>query len=481
MAKSGTIQKSLVWSTGSELAVKLVVPISNMLLARLLTPDDFGVLAICNMVISFIDIFTDAGFGKYLVQHDFKNDEDLYKSSNVAFWTNLGLSVFLWILVIFNSDFIANSLGEPEYATVISIACIQLIFTSIVSIQLGLLRRKFEFKKIFVARIATALVPLIITVPLTIVTRSYWALIIGNISGSIINAIILMSLSSWKPQIFYSFSLLKKMFSFSFWSLCEALAHWLIFWVDTFIIGQMYSSYYLGLYKNSANMVMSLIGMVAASLSPVLLSVLSRMKDSKESYSVFLHIEKIVSYVLLPMGIGIYFYRDFAVSILFGKGWEEASDIIGAWVLMMVVSTIIYSFPAEAFKAKGIPKVLFFYQLSYLLFLIPLCVYTARLGFWTFVYARAWSILWQALMCVIFIKIFLNWSIRQFFSNLFFPSIASGIVTIMCVITTKYLPSTILVTIISILCIILVYFVSLYLMFRNDISKSIYVIKHQKL
>ena len=90
---SNKIQKSIGWSLFSEIAVKFVVPITNMILARVLTPDAFGVVAVCNMLISFVDLITDAGFGKYIVQHDFENDKDKENYINVSFWTNLGISV----------------------------------------------------------------------------------------------------------------------------------------------------------------------------------------------------------------------------------------------------------------------------------------------------------------------------------------------------------------------------------------------------
>jgi PST family polysaccharide transporter len=478
---SGTIQKSLIWSGGSEIAVKLIVPISNMILARILTPEDFGVLAVCNMVISFIDIITDAGFGKYLVQHDFRDDEEKDKCANVSFWSNLALSIVLWLLVVLNRVSIAELLGGKDYATVISVSCMQLVFTSVVSIQMGLLRREFQFKKLFIARVGVAIVPLVVTVPLAFVTRSYWALVIGNISGSVVNAIILTLNSAWRPRIFYSFELLKQMFSFSFWTLCEALAHWLIFWIDTFIVGQIYSNYYLGIYKNSANMIMSLIGMITAALSPVLLSVLSRIKDDKEFYDIFLHIEKIVMYILFPIGIGTFFYKDTATVILFGNQWGEAANIIGAWALMMTVSVVIYSFPAEAYKAKGIPKILFFYQLSYLAFLIPVCWITARIDFWTFVYARAFSIAEQVIMCMIFMKIFLHWNIKKFVLNLIKPVVASVSIVILCIFFRTIMPDVILFDILSIILIMFAYFVILYIFFRNDISVSYKVIQEKKI
>ena len=76
------------WSSITEIAAKLISPISTMVLARLLTPDAFGILVTAVMVISFAEIFTDAGFQKYLIQHKFNTTEDLHKSTTVAFWSN---------------------------------------------------------------------------------------------------------------------------------------------------------------------------------------------------------------------------------------------------------------------------------------------------------------------------------------------------------------------------------------------------------
>lgn len=266
-------------------------------------------------------------------------------------------------------------------ANVISIASIQLIITSISSTQTAIFRRNFEFRKLFIARISVAIAPLVITVPLAIILRTYWALVIGNLCGALVNSIVLSVFSNWKPSVYYSFKLLKKMFSYSFWSLCEALANWTIFWVDTFIVGNYFSEYQLGLYKNSTNMVQSIMGMISASMSPVLLSTLSRLKNNPEKYKkAFLNIHSLIIYLVAPMGIGLFLYRKMATLLLFGSKWGEASNIVGAWGLMMMCSVIFYSFPAELYKSKGIPQMLFLSQCIYLLFMIPICVVTAKFG-----------------------------------------------------------------------------------------------------
>ena len=93
------IKKAAKWSSISELISKLVNPITNMILARILAPEAYGVVATLTMIITFAEIFTDAGFQKYLIQHEFSDDEDREHSTNVAFWTNLTMSLMLCCLI----------------------------------------------------------------------------------------------------------------------------------------------------------------------------------------------------------------------------------------------------------------------------------------------------------------------------------------------------------------------------------------------
>ena len=89
------IFSSVKWASITEIAAKLISPISSMVLARLLSPAEFGVVATVTMVTSLADVFTDAGFQKYLIQKKFNSDRELKESANVAFWTHVSISVFL--------------------------------------------------------------------------------------------------------------------------------------------------------------------------------------------------------------------------------------------------------------------------------------------------------------------------------------------------------------------------------------------------
>jgi PST family polysaccharide transporter len=228
------VGKATAWSSITEIMAKLISPIVNMVLARLLVPEAFGVVATITMVISFAEVFTDAGFQKYLIQHDFKDEDELNKSTNVAFWTNLSVSTLACIIIFIFRHQIANLVGNPELGNSISLASILIIIAAFSSIQMARFKRDLDFKSLFVCRIISAFIPFFITIPLAFILKSYWALVIGTLSINLFNAVYLSVKSKWKFKAFYSFKLLKEMFSFAVWTLIETLVIWLTSNVDIF-------------------------------------------------------------------------------------------------------------------------------------------------------------------------------------------------------------------------------------------------------
>lgn len=466
-----TITHSIKWSSLAESSVKLITPVTMMILARLLTPDAFGIIAVCNMIIYFADILADAGFAKYIIQADFKNEAELNKYATVAFWSHLALSLTIWTFVSIFSFKLASFLGIVGHEDVIVISTLQLVLMSMISIQTGIIRRRFEFKKSFIARITTTIIIFIITVPVALCTRSFWSLIIGHLGGYLANAIILIWLTHWLPSFYYSFHLLKRMFSFSFWSMMEGLAHWFIFWFDVFVVTQFFTTYLVGLYKNSTSIILSFITMITASISPVLLSTLSRLKNNDSYVDIYMNSTKLLMYLVLPVCTLIYFCRNFVTFILLGPQWSEGAIILGCWALMLGISVFIYSFPAEIYKSKGIPKYLFYYQLSYIVLMVPLCIYAATLNFWIFVYVRCLSILIQVVLFFIFSYKILHWKPLFIFSYINKPLLTNIIFFILCLCAFWYVKGMYSRVFIGVI-MALLYGSFIYLKLKDDLIKS---------
>lgn len=370
------------WSAFTELLAKLATPVSTVILARLLDPSAFGVLVTITMVISFAEIFTDAGFQKYLIQHDFSSKEDLYKSTTVAFWSNLILSLIIWCGIIVWAEEIAACVGSKKHGNVIAVACVCIPLAAFSSIQSAIIKRAFDFKSLFWVRIIGCILPVIITIPIAYITRSFWSLVIGMIAQQLSAAIILTLKSEWKIRIYYSWERFKKMFSFSSWTLLETLSIWLTGYIDLFIIGVILNEYYLGVYRVSITTVSQILAIVTAATTPVLFSALSRLQnDDYEFVTLFSKFLKRVAALILPMGVGIFLLRDTITFLLLGEQWKEASYFLGLWGITSAFVIILSHYSSEVYRAKGKPQISLLVQLLHLIFLIPCVMWAIGGGF----------------------------------------------------------------------------------------------------
>lgn len=431
MSENKNLQNKIInatkWSTITEIVAKLISPITNMILARLLVPEAFGVVATITMIISFADMLTDSGFQKYLVQHEFKDENEMNDSADVAFWTNFAISIVLWgIISLFRTE-LAVLVGNPGLGYVISIACFQLPLTSFSSIQMALYRRDLDFKPLFFVRILAVCVPFVVTIPLALFGLGYWSIIIGSIVMQVISSIVLTVQSKWKPKLYYSKKLFLEMFSFSIWSLIEAIAIWLTTWVDSFIIGTALNQYYLGLYKTSTTLVNSLMALIGSAIIPILFSSLSRLQDDDYKFNyVFFKFQRIFSVLVFPLGVGIYLYRDLTTQILLGSQWNEASDVVGVWGLTSAILIVLGNFSSEVYRAKGRPKLSFFAQILHLSILVPVCIISAKYGFWSLVYARSLIRFQMIAVHFVIMKFLIGISISSMIKNIL-PTLISAV------------------------------------------------------
>lgn len=370
------------WSGMTEIAAKLVAPITTMTLARLLTPEAFGVLVTAQMVISFAEIFTDAGFQKYIIQHEFLDEDDKYKSTAVAFWSNLFMSLVIWFGISLFSNPIAHFVGCEGEGIVITVSCICIPLAAFSSIQMALFRRDLDFKTLFWVRIIGIVIPLVVTIPLALFTRSYWSLIIGMIALNLSNALVLTFKSKWKPRWYYSIQRFKDMFSFAMWSMMEAISIWLTSYVDIFIVGTMLSQHYLGLYRTSMNTVGQITSIITAATTPVLFSSLSRLQnDRKEFNAIFLRFQKIVGILIFPIGVGLFMFSDLITKILLGEQWLEASSFIGLWGLSSAVTIVLAHYSSEVYRSLGRPKLSVLAQWLHIIVLWPVLLMFVAKGF----------------------------------------------------------------------------------------------------
>ncbi len=441
------------WSAVTEIAARLVAPISGMVLARLLTPEAFGIVATITMIISFAEIFTDAGFQKYLIQHEFIGDKDKDESTNVAFWSNLVMSLFIWIFIAVFQEPLAKLVGNPGLGYVITIACVAIPLEAFSSIQMALYKRDFDFKTLFKVRMIGTLVPIVVTIPLAFLTRNFWALVIGTITKEVLNATLLTYYSNWKPRLFFSFSKLKEMLSFTIWSMFEAISIWLTGYIDVFIVGTVLSQYYLGLYKTASSFVGMILGLITAATTPILFSSLSRLQNSEEEFKhMFEKFQRVVAILVFPIGVGVFCYSDLITKLLLGDQWGEAAGFVGLWAFTSAIMIVMAHYSSEIYRAKGKPKLSVLAQWLHIVFLLPTVLISVKYGFEVLYISRSLIRLQMILVNMIFVYFLIRLSPIQMCVNVFKPFIASMVMMLTAFVLKNFGDSMVWQVVSAIIC-----------------------------
>ena len=378
------------WSLITEVLAKLITPVTNIILAHILAPTAFGILATIMMVISFAEMLADAGFQKFLVQYEFESEDEKQKNVSVAFISNIVLAIVLWLVIIIWRDELAILVGNEGLGFPLAIMGAMLPLGAFSSIQMAMYRRSFNFKFLLSIRMITIITPLFISIPMALVGFDYWSLIAGLLAAHLFTAIALCVRQEKLISIYFSSTVFRKMFSFSAWSLAEAFSIWLTAWVDTFIISHFLDAYYLGLYKMPIAIVTTIMAIATSSMAPVLFSALSRHQHNQVEFEkTFLTFQRYMALFLVPLGVGMFVYQDFIVEILLGPQWKLAGIVLGSWALSSSLVTAISYLISEAFRAKGMPNISFLAQMAHLFVLIPVIYVCVQYDFTTFVYARS--------------------------------------------------------------------------------------------
>lgn len=370
------------WSIMTQVVAKLIGPVTTMVLARLLTPEAFGVVASATMVTSLADTISDAGFQKYLIQHDYKNDDERSLSACVAFWTNLAISLLIvGVIAIFNEQ-LAVAVGNPGLGIVLIVASLSLPLTSLVSVQTALYQRALDFRTLFSTRVGSSLLILLVSVPLALLGFGYWSMIIGTLSSNVLLAIWLTAKSKWKPQLRYSAAELHSMFSFGMWILLESLATWVNTWAGTFILGVLMSAYYVGLYRTSTNICSSIMSVFTSAIIPIAFSALSRVQGDDERFeSILLKMQRYLAMCIIPLSFFCLVYRHALTLFLLGDQWGETELFIGLWMFTGCINVVFGYMCSEAYRAKGKPSLCVLVQVVYLVPFLPALYASASFGY----------------------------------------------------------------------------------------------------
>lgn len=375
---------SLKWSALMEIVSRTAQPLIFIILARLLTPDDFGVLTTAMIAISFAQMFWDAGLSKALIQ----TKETPEEAAHVVFWTNIALGLLIYILLFAMAPAIAIFFKSPASEFVLRVLGIQIILASLTSVQQALFVRDLDFRGLFWIKLFTAFVPGLFSIPLAFYGYGVWALVAGSLAGQIINLCLLWNKSSWRPRFRYDSLMARSLFTFGFWVLLESIGAWLIVWGDNIIVGRFLGIHDLGVYRTAWMLVTIIFGLILNPFLSVLYPTFSRLQDDLPALkNTFHRVNRVIFALALPIGTGLLLVGPETAALLFGEKWQGLGFVLGVLGFMNGMAWLV-GINAELYRAMGRPDMNTKLMYAQLLYYLPAYYLAAQYGLETFTITR---------------------------------------------------------------------------------------------
>lgn len=251
---------------------------SNIVLARLLSPSDFGCIGMLMIFISLSNTFIDGGFGSALIQKKQPTKEDY---STIFYW-NIFLSIILYAVLFFSSPVIARFYKIPLLADVLKVQGIVLFFNSLCIIQHNQLRKQLQFKKLAIVEIVAAILSLAIAIVTACYGWGVWSLVAQQLSLGLFKAILFWCFNSWRPIFAFSWQSFKELFKFGGFMLFSSLFGTFSNEMQGLLVGRMFTSAAMGLYSQAHRLATSAATVVSSIIDQVTYPVMASVQDDRE-------------------------------------------------------------------------------------------------------------------------------------------------------------------------------------------------------
>lgn len=351
-----TIKSSIIIMC-SRLVQRIIGIISLLILSRLLTPTDFGVVALATMLVFLCDALSESGAQQYIVQKKQLDDIDL----NTAWSLNILLKSLLALLLIMLSSVLADFFDEPTLRYPLIAIALILPLSALANPGIILLRREFNYGPIFKLDTIEKLIGTATTITLAFIWQSYWAMICGVIISYLVKCLGSYWIHPFRPRV--TLSKLQEQWSFSQWLLLKSLVGYLKSELDTVIITKYFGLSALGGYNLMKNISAIPGRELIRPMTEPLLAAFSNINDDKDNFKEQI-LNALTMLLVITASISIYLMKfdDVIVQVLFNEQWYEYAPVLG-YLSVFIINYTLIAVLQEALTSVGKVKFQFYFDL----------------------------------------------------------------------------------------------------------------------
>lgn len=315
---SSKIFSNFIWRFAERCGAQGVKLIVELVLARILLPEDYGLIALVTVFIQILNVFVDSGLGNALIQ---KKDADDLDFSTV-FYFNLVWCLILYLFLFVSAPCFASFYGKYELTPVLRVLGLQVIISGIKNVQQAYVSRTMQFKRFFYATLAGTLGAAVIGIIMANLGFGVWALVCQQLFNVLVDTTVLWVTVKWKPKKMFSFDRLKVLFNYGWKLLASSLLDTIYAEIRQLIIGKLYSSSDLAFYNRGKQFPNLIVTNINTSIDSVLLPTMSKEQDNKERLKKMTRKSiQVSTYIMAPLMIGLACCASNVITLVLTDKW----------------------------------------------------------------------------------------------------------------------------------------------------------------
>ncbi len=347
--KTGSLAESFLWQGMERFGVQAVQFILQIVLARLLLPEAFGVVVILGVFIQISQSFIDSGFSSSLIQKKKVTQNDFVS----VFYLNIFSGLILYFLLFFSSPLLAKFYNLGELTVMLRVMSLCLIMFALSNVQNVILLREINFKKIFLINLSSAVIGGIVGIVLALKGFGVWSLVFLQLASGGIRMILLWCGVCWTPAGKFAGDSLKEMFHFGSKVFYSGLLDTIFNNFYSILIGRFFSPTILGYYSRGTNLPQFLTTGVNGTISKVLFPVLAKYQhDPEKQYEIFKKVLLNCYFFLTPLLIGLIAAAPAIIEVLLGKNWQPCIPYV-RWLSVFFLFWPLFTMNLQVLLAVG--------------------------------------------------------------------------------------------------------------------------------
>lgn len=368
--------KNTAWNYGTFVLSKSVIFFSTVILARILSPDDFGLLALASITVIYLDQLSDLGISSALI-FDQKHAE---RSPNVGFLLSMIVGTLLTLITFFSAPLIAEFFHEPRISPVLRVLSLYFVLYALSSVHQTLLQKQLKFSKRFFPELGKTIVKAVVSIAMALTGFGVWSLVWGQVTGQAAASLLYWNASRWRPRFEYDSKIARSLLRYGSQITIVGVLAVVYKNIDYVIVGRRLGIQQLGFYTMGFRLPELIIISMCSIVGQAIFPAYAKLQTNQEALrSGYLATTRYMAFFSVPVGFLLFLLAPEFIHVFYTPRWNNTVPVLRAISLYSIFFSLSFNV-GDIYKATGRPVILNYLALFKLVITVPVLWVASSFG-----------------------------------------------------------------------------------------------------